>query len=48
MATDRHVLTEPGAGVCGRREAVAEAQVVARGIDTAADDKPGCERREGN
>jgi hypothetical protein len=48
VAADRHVLTEPGPCVGGGRQAVAEPQVVARCIGTAADDKPGGEGREGD
>jgi hypothetical protein len=48
VPADRHVLTEPGPSVGGGRQAVAEPQVVARCIGTAADDKPGGEGREGN
>jgi hypothetical protein len=48
MTADRHVPIEPRAGVGGGRQAVAEPQVVARRIGTAADDEPGGEGREGN
>jgi hypothetical protein len=48
VAADRHVLAEPRTSVGGGRQAVAEPQVVARCIGTAADDKPGGEGREGN
>jgi len=48
VPTDGHVLTGPRAGVGGGRQAVAEPQVVARCVGTAADDKPGGEGRKGN
>jgi hypothetical protein len=48
VAADGHVLAEPRAGIGGGGQAVAEPEVGARCIRTAADDKPGGERREGN
>jgi hypothetical protein len=48
VAADRHVLAEPRSSVGRGGQAVAEPEVMARCIRTAADDKPGGERREGN
>jgi hypothetical protein len=47
-ATRRDLLADPRPGTGRGREAVAEPEVVARGIGAAADDEPCCEGREGD